>query len=127
MPNLTNYINGFFGIGSKATVKANQRDLLIRLLSYEIQTLTTEQKIQVLTNLGISIDSFGKSGEIALIKGTRTITFATAFTAPYTVVATGSTATAAVSVFITDNSNLASFTIKIAADCTVRWSANLIT
>jgi len=127
MADLTSYINGFHGLGSKATVKKNQKELLIRLFSYEPQTLTASQRIQVLLNLGLSADNFGKTGKVALVKGTHDIVFEESFTAPYSVIATGSTSSSSVVVVVTDDSDLTKFTIKVSFDCTVRWSATLIT
>lgn len=124
---LTDYISGFFGIGSKASIREKQKDLLIRLLSYEVQTLTTEQKIQVLDNLGISVEDFGKGNKANYTKGTHEVVFSEPFTSPYFVILTASTATASVAAFVLNDSDLTKFTFKVPVDCTVRWSAHLIT
>lgn len=127
MADITSYIDGFFGIGSKSTKKANQKELLIRLLSFEAQALTTKQKLQVLTNLDISVDDFGKTGKIALAKGTHSIYFSEAFTNQYSIFAAGSNGSASINVITIDDSNLDHFTIKVPVACTVRWNAKLLT
>jgi len=74
--NIEYYINRFFSIASKSTVRTRQRELLERLLSTEEQTLTAEQQIQTLKNAGVKV------GKLSLAKGTHEITFDKPFLAP---------------------------------------------
>ena len=120
--NISYYINRFFSIGSKATVRTRQRELLERLLSTEEQTLTAEQQIQTLKNAGVKV------GKLALAKGTHEITFDKPFLTAYTASASGtSTLGATVNIIIVDDSALDKFIIKVTSDCVVRWSAKIIT
>lgn len=116
------YINRFFGIGSKATVRTRQRELLERLLSTEEQTLTAEQQIQTLKNAGVKV------GKLSLAKGTHEIAFDKPFLSAYSASASGtSTLGATVNIIIVDDSALDKFTIKVTSDCVVRWNAKIIT
>jgi hypothetical protein len=116
------YINRFFSIGSKATVRTRQRELLERLLSTEEQALTAEQQIQTLKNAGVKV------GKLSLAKGTHEITFDKPFLAAYAASASGtSTLGATVNILIVDDSALDKFTIKVTSDCVVRWNAKIIT
>lgn len=120
--NIEYYINRFFSIASKSTVRARQRELLERLLSTEEQTLTAEQQIQTLKNAGVKV------GKLSLAKGVHEITFDAPFLAPYSAFASGtSTIGATVNIIIVDDSTLDKFTIKVTADCLVRWNAKIIT
>ena len=116
------YINRFFSIASKSTVRTRQRELLERLLSTEEQTLTAEQQIQTLKNAGVKV------GKVTLAKGTHEITFDAPFLAPYSAFASGTSSLGAtVNIIIVDDSTLDKFTIKVTADCLVRWNAKIIT
>lgn len=116
------YINRFFSIGSKATARTRQRELLERLLSTEEQSLTAEQQIQTLKNAGVKV------GKLSLTKGTHEITFDKPFLAAYAATASGtSTLGATVNIIIVDDSALDKFTIKVTSDCVVRWNAKIIT
>lgn len=120
--NLTYYINRFFSIGGKESVRRKQRELLERLLGYEEQTLTAVQQIQVLKNLSIKV------GKLSLAKGTHEIIFDKPFLAPYAAFASGTSALGAtVNIIMIDDSALDKFTIKVTSDCVVRWNAELIT
>ena len=120
--NIEYYINRFFSIASKSTVRARQRELLERLLSTEEQTLTAEQQIQTLKNAGVKV------GKLSLAKGVHEITFDAPFLAPYSAFASGtSTIGATVNIIVLDDSLLDKFTIKVTADCLVRWNAKIIT
>ena len=120
--NIEYYINRFFSIASKSTVRARQRELLERLLSTEEQTLTAEQQIQTLKNANVKV------GKISLAEGTHEITFDAPFLAPYAAFVSGtSTLGATVNIIIVDDSILDKFTVKVTADCLVRWNAKLIT
>lgn len=120
------YLKGFFAIGSKGKVRENRKALLENMVSCVPHTLTTPQKIQARKNIGIDL-MYKVGNKVNLTKGTHTINFTTPFLENYVVFATGSTALAAVGVIIVDDSNLSHFTIKLAADCTVRWIAYTIT
>jgi len=52
MADVSKYIDGFFGIGSKANTDKFKRELLERLISYETQTLSSPQQIQARENIG---------------------------------------------------------------------------
>lgn len=120
--NIEYYINRFFSIASKSTVRTRQRELLERLLSTEEQILTAEQQIQTLKNAGVKV------GKISLAKGVHEITFDAPFLAPYSAFASGtSTIGATVNIIVLDDSLLDKFTIKVTADCLVRWNAKIIT
>lgn len=120
--NIEYYINRFFSIASKSTVRTRQRELLERLLSTEEQTLTAAQQIQTLKNAGVKV------GKVTLAKGTHEITFDAPFLAPYAAFASGtSTLGATVNIIIVDDSALDKFTVKVTADCLVRWNAKIIT
>lgn len=120
--NIEYYINRFFSIASKSTVRTRQRELLERLLSTEEQTLTSDQQIQTLKNAGVKV------GKVSLAKGTHEITFDAPFLAPYAAFASGtSTLGATVNIIVIDDSALDKFTIKVTSDCVVRWNAKIIT
>ena len=80
-------------------------------------------------NGGETLDSLGiKTGKVSLTKGTHDIYFDKSFLAPYYATATGTTISgASVTVIVYPEVNLNKFTIKIAADCLVRWSAKVLT
>lgn len=120
------YLQKFFGLGSKKTVRHNERELLKRLVSCVPQTLTIPEQVQARENIGIHL-MYKIGNRESLTKGTHTINFTTPFTDPYVVFATGSTTLAAVGVVIVDDTNLSHFTVKVAADCTLRWIAYVIT
>ena len=120
------YLQHFFAIGSKSRVRENRKALLENMVSCVPHTLTTPQKIQARKNLGL--DTMYKVGQkMTLTKGQHTITFTEPMADNYVVFATASNGAAAVNVVIVDDSNLNSFTVKVAADCTLRWIAYLIT
>ena len=120
--NIEYYINRFFSIASKSTVRTRQRELLERLLSTEEQILTAEQQIQTLKNTGVKV------GKLSLAKGTHEIIFDKPFLAPYSAFAYGTSALGAtVNIIVLDDSLLNKFTIKVTADCVVRWNAKIIT
>lgn len=129
MPSNDFYIERFFAIGSKAVVRENRRDVLRRLLSVESQTLTAEQQLQVLQNIGISIEDFGKHGKVELTKGLHDIVFETPFTGAYSLKASGTSATGSHVIVSTkdDSTYLTKATVYVNADCLVRWDAHLLT
>lgn len=120
------YLQKFFGLGSKETVRYNERELLKRLVSVVPQTLTIPEQVQARENIGINL-MYKIGNRVNLTKGTHTINFTTPFVDPYVVFATGSTAVAGVAVVIVDDTDLSHFTVKVAADCTLRWIAYVIT
>ena len=120
------YLQKFFGLGSKETVRYNERELLKRLVSVVPQTLTVPEQVQARENIGINL-MYKIGNRETLTKGTHTINFTTPFVDPYVVFATGSTALAGVAVVIVDDTDLSHFTVKVGADCTLRWIAYVIT
>jgi hypothetical protein len=86
------------------------------------------------TNVGSTLVYFPKrlstlkSGKTTLNKGTHNITFTTAFTQEYVVVIPlGYNGVAGVNVFITDDSNLEYFTVKVTVDNVIfRWLAYIV-
>jgi len=125
MASIESYISHFFFIGRKDKVHTRQKEILGKLVSWEVQTLDPAQQLQARINIGI-YDLINRNGKVALTKGTHSITISPAFTIPYTVVATGQTPTASVAIQVIDESNLDHFTVKIPVDCTVRWTAGVI-
>jgi len=120
------YLKNFFGVGSKKTVRDNRRAFLETSISYVPHALTTPQKVQARKNIGIDL-MYKVGNKVTLTKGIHTITFTTPFLDPYVVFATGSTNLAATAVIIVDDSHLDYFIVKVAADCTLRWIAYVIT
>lgn len=126
MASIESYIRRFFFVGKTETVRAWQRAILSKFVSWEVQTLTPPQKLQARKNIGI-YDLINRNGKATLTKGTHNLTIEPAFTVPYVVVATGQTAAnASVSIQIIDESHLNYFTIKVPVDCVVRWTAGAI-
>jgi len=122
----TTYLRKFWGIGSKATVKANQKILLESMISFVPHTLTAAQKLQARKNIGI--DQMFKVGSMAwLTKGVHNVSFDEAFPAAYVVLPYGSTGSAGFVPIITDVSHLDYFTVKMPVDGYLSWQACLVT
>jgi len=123
MANIQYYIDHFFPTGSPAKVQARQREILAKFVSWEEQTLMTEQIQQALINVGI------RTGKGSYLKGTHTISFgAHPMIGAYKVSAVGtSSAGATVNVIIVNDALLTGFTIIVVADCVVRWDAIILT
>jgi hypothetical protein len=120
------YLRKFWGVGSKATVKANQKILLESMISFVPHTLTEPQKLQARKNIGV--DSIIKRGQrVWLTKGVHNISFNEAFTAAYDVIPYGSTGTVGFVPIITDVSHMDYFTVKMTIDGYLSWQAGLIT
>ena len=126
MADFTTYLRGFWTLGSKATVKAKQKELLESMISFVPHTLTEPQKLQARKNIGI--DQMFKVGSMAsLTKGIHNITFNDPFLAAYVVLAYGSTGAAGFVPIITDVSHLDYFTVKMPVDGYLSWQACLVT
>jgi hypothetical protein len=120
------YLRKFWGVGSKATVKANQKILLESMISFVPHTLTAAQKLQARKNIGI--DQMFKVGSMVwLTKGVHNITFNDPFLAAYVILAYGSTGAAGFVPIITDVSHLNYFTVKMPVDGYLSWQACLVT
>lgn len=126
MSDFNTYLTGFFGIGSKKTVRENRRRFLETSISYVPHTLTTPQKVQARRNIGIDL-LYKVGSAVYLTKGTHTITFTQPFTEPYVVIPYGTTGAAAFSPIITNWSNPANFTVKMPVDGWLFWRADLVT
>jgi hypothetical protein len=122
----TTYLKRFWGIGSKAKVKANQKILLESMISFVPHTLTEPQKLQARKNIGI--DQMFKVGSMSwLTKGSHDITFNHPFLAAYVILPYGSTGAAGFVPIITDVSHLNYFTVKMPVDGYLSWQACLVT
>jgi len=121
------YLQKFFGLGSKETVRYNERELLKRLVSVVPQTLTVPEQVQARKNIGI--DLMFKTGQtISLTKGTHTITFTSPFTNPYIVIANGTTGSAAFAPILDPTKfYLDRFIVKMPTDGYLIWIAYTIT
>jgi len=126
MADFTTYLRGFWTLGSKATVKAKQKELLESMISFVPHTLTAAQQLQARKNIGI--DQMFKVGSMAsLTKGIHNIAFNDPFLAAYVVLAYGSTGAAGFVPIITDVSHLDYFTVKMPIDGYLSWQACLVT
>lgn len=126
MADFTTYLRGFWTLGSKATVKAKQKELLESMISFVPHVLTEPQKLQARKNIGI--DQMFKVGSMAwLAKGVHNVGFDEAFLADYVVLAYGSTGAAGFVPIITDVSHLDYFTVKMPVDGYLSWQACLVT
>jgi len=126
MADFNEYLNDFFGIGSKKSVRENRRAFLENTISCVPHTLTTPQKVQARKNIGL--DLMYKVGQrVLLTKGTHNIEFTVPFTDAYIVIPYGSNGTASFVPIITDVSHLDYFTVKMPIDGYLSWRADLIT
>jgi hypothetical protein len=122
----TTYLRKFWGIGSKATVKANQKALLESMISFVPHTLTEPQKLQARKNIGI--DQMFKTGNVVwLTKGEHYIEFKEAFPAAYVVFPYGTTGVSVFVPILMQWSDPTRFKIKMPVDGYLIWHACLVT
>ena len=81
------------------------------------------------SSVGETLDSLGiKAGSANLTKGTHDIVFNKQFLTPYSAFAYGTSSTGAnVNVVVLPEKHLDKFTIKVSADCLVKWMAKALT
>lgn len=124
--NLEKIIKQFHLVGSVDVVKEKQREILSKFIGWEVQTLTTPQKVQARKNIGINLlYKTGKSVE--LTKGIHQINFTTPFTDNYVVFLQGTTGSVAFAPVLIEWSNPAYFKVKMPVDGWLFWRAELVT
>jgi hypothetical protein len=127
MASIESYIRRFFFVGKTETVRAWQRAILSKFVSWEVQTLTAPQQVQARENIGIHL--FFKTGNLVyLTKGTHTISFAKPFTGDYVVFVYGSTGSASFLPIVDPASfQPGSFVVKMPVAGYLSWRAELTT
>ena len=120
------WIKRFNPIGSWATVKKKQQEILSKFVGWEVQTLTVPQKVQARKNIGI--DLLYKTGQaVQLTKGIHKINFTTPFSDNYVVFLQGTTGAMAFAPVLIEWSNPAYFKVKMPIDGWLIWRAELVT
>jgi hypothetical protein len=126
MADFTTYLRGFWTLGSKATVKAKQKELLESMISFVPHTLTEPQKLQARKNIGI--DQMFKTGAIVwLAKGEHYVEFDEEFKAAYVVLSFGTTGAAGFVPILMEWSDPTKFKVKMPIAGYLIWHACLVT